>query len=103
MMEGMWEQSGLIAAGADTDSESMKSAMERFNEEVQETVAPERLLVWSVNEGWEPLCEFLEVSVPDTPFPHLNDSKQFAERVIDGALLTLQQWRTQEAAQIAAT
>jgi hypothetical protein len=29
------------------------------------------------------------------PFPHLNDSKEFGERVVDGALLTLQEWRTQ--------
>ena len=38
-----------------------------------------RLLVFEVAQGWEPLCEFLEVPVPDTPFPHLNDSKLFAE------------------------
>ena len=97
MMEGMWEQSGLIADGAATTSESMQSAMESFNQEVQEHVPGERLLVWSVGDGWEPLCEFLELPVPDTPFPHLNDSKEFAERVIDGALLTLRGWREQEA------
>src|SRR5436305_7415401 len=43
MMEGMWEQSGLIADGASTTSESMQSAMERFNQEVQENVPAERL------------------------------------------------------------
>src|SRR5207248_699667 len=35
MMEGMWQQSGLIASGADTTSESMQKAMEQFNQEVQ--------------------------------------------------------------------
>jgi sulfotransferase family protein len=103
MMEQMWQQSGLIADGAATSSDSMKSAMERFNEEVQRTVPPERLLVWSVSDGWEPLCEFLELPIPDTDFPHLNDSNQFAERIIDGALLTLQQWRANEAPPVAAT
>jgi Sulfotransferase domain len=103
MMEQMWQQSGLIADGAATSSDSMKSAMERFNDEVQRTVAPERLLVWSVSDGWEPLCEFLELPIPDTDFPHLNDSNQFAERIIDGALLTLQQWRANEAPPVAAT
>jgi hypothetical protein len=97
MMEGMWQQSGLISQGAETDAESMQNAMERFNQEVQETVPADRLLVWSVSEGWEPLCEFLELPVPDTPFPHLNDSQEFADRVIDGSILALQEWRAQDA------
>ena len=25
-----------------------------------------------MNEGWEPLCQFLEKQVPDKPFPWLN-------------------------------
>ena len=29
-----------------------------------DTVPAERLLVWDPKEGWEPLCEFLEVPVP---------------------------------------
>ena len=33
--------------------------------------------VWSVGDGWEPLCEFLELPVPDTPFPHLHDTNDF--------------------------
>jgi Sulfotransferase domain len=96
LMKQMWRQSGLISNAADTDSESMKRAFERFNEEVQETVPADRLLVWSVSDGWDPLCSFLGVPVPDTPFPHLNDSKEFAERIVDGSLLALQEWRARE-------
>ncbi len=103
MMQEMWHQSGLIDDGADTTAESMMRAMEAFNLEVQENVPSERLLVWSVAEGWEPLCEFLEVPVPETPFPHLNDSKVFAERIVDGALLALSEWRSREASPVAAT
>ena len=29
------------------------------------------------------------------PFPHLNDTKEFQDRVIDGALLVLQAWRAE--------
>ena len=32
----------------------------------------DKLLVYSVKEGWEPLCKFLDVPVPSTPFPHKN-------------------------------
>jgi hypothetical protein len=101
MMREMWQQSGLIDRGAETTSESMRSAMERFNEEVQQNVPADRLLVWSVGDGWEPLCEFMELPVPDTPFPHLNDSKEFGERIVDGALLALQEWRAKDATPVA--
>ena len=73
--------------------------MDRHNEEVQRIVPAERLLVWSVADGWEPLCEFLELPVPDQPFPRVNDSKQFSERIIDGALLAIQRYRAQDADQ----
>ena len=49
----------------------------RFNEhvaEVRDTIAPERLLVFEVADGWEPLCNFLEHPVPEEPFPHINDT-----------------------------
>lgn len=31
---------------------------------------PVQLLEFSVKEGWEPLCAFLGVPVPDEPFPY---------------------------------
>ena len=46
----------------------------RHIEEVKKTIAPGRLLVFDVREGWEPLCRFLEVPVPRDPFPRLNDT-----------------------------
>jgi hypothetical protein len=44
---------------------------------VRRTIAPERLLEFRVSDGWEPLCAFLGVPVPDEPFPHANDREQF--------------------------
>ena len=35
-------------------------------------VPKERLLVWDVRDGWEPLCKFLNKPVPKKPFPELN-------------------------------
>jgi hypothetical protein len=103
MLRGMWRESGLISAGSDTTSEDMASAMEQFNQEVQENIPADRLLVWSVTDGWEPLCEFLELPVPDADFPRVNDSKLFAERLIDGAIGAIQAWRSQEAEPAAAS
>jgi hypothetical protein len=50
----------------------------RFNEhiaEVKERIEPERLLVFEVADGWEPLCQFLELPAPTTDFPHVNDTE----------------------------
>jgi hypothetical protein len=45
--------------------------------DVRAAVPPERLLVFEVAQGWEPLCGFLNVPVPDEPFPHANDAGEF--------------------------
>lgn len=54
----------------------------RHNATVQENVPQDRLLVYDVAQGWEPLCAFLGVPVPATEFPCLNDTKSFQERRI---------------------
>lgn len=49
--------------------------------EVQETVPSDRLLVFDVKQGWEPLCAFLGVPVPEgESFPHVNDAESFQQR-----------------------
>ena len=66
------------------------------NEAVKQTVPADRLLVWEVTDGWEPLCEFLGVPVPEQPLPHANDRATFLDRVIGGALTTLEAWRARQ-------
>jgi creatinine amidohydrolase/Fe(II)-dependent formamide hydrolase-like protein len=68
---------------------------------VKRDVPADRLLVWEAREGWEPLCDFLEVPVPREPFPHANDRETFLGRVIDGALTTLKDWRERNPAAVA--
>jgi len=48
---------------------------EEHIEEVKTSVPPEKLLVFGVKEGWEPLCSFLGLPVPSIPFPNINDRK----------------------------
>ncbi len=64
------------------DKDHAIQVFERHNEEVRRRVPPERLLVYEVKEGWEPLCEFLGVEVPDEPFPHLNDAAEMRRRIL---------------------
>jgi hypothetical protein len=91
-----WGEQGTFAAGR--EPEDLIAQMVAHNEQVKLTVPPERLLVWEVTDGWEPLCEFLEVEVPAEPLPHANDRETFLERVSDGAIGALQQWRESRAA-----
>jgi len=53
----------------------------RHNEAVQREFPPERLLVYKANQGWEPLCRFLSVPVPDAPFPRANTTEEFQQRM----------------------
>jgi sulfotransferase family protein len=93
-----WTDSGTFATSGHERPEQLIAEFERHNAEVKATVPPERLLVWSVSDGWEPLCELLEVPVPDEPLPHANDRETFLGRVIDGALGAISAWREQDRA-----
>lgn len=48
--------------------------------DVCNTIPAERLLVYDVKQGWEPLCEFLSVPVPEIPFPRVNTADAFQQR-----------------------
>jgi len=55
-------------------------AVEVFREHdaaVKAYVPPDRLLVYEVSEGWEPLCRHLSVPVPSDDFPHTNSSSDY--------------------------
>jgi Sulfotransferase domain len=41
----------------------------RWNDKVRSQVPSDRLLVYDVDAGWEPLCRFFGLDVPTEPFP----------------------------------
>lgn len=100
MMKEMWHRAGLFDDGPNTTPEHMAKAFVRRNEELKEALPAERLLVWSAEDGWDPLCEFLEVPVPDQPFPQINDSGHFAEWMIAPALQKIEEYRAAESRQL---
>jgi len=61
------------------DPELYKGRLRRHNLEVREYFRdrPDDLLVIDVtrDQGWEPICAFLGLPVPDVPFPHSNPRK----------------------------
>lgn len=62
------------------DRAFMTDWFKRHNQQVIDALPPERLLVFSAKEGWEPLCSFLGVPVPGAPFPRVNSRDEMAAR-----------------------
>jgi hypothetical protein len=73
----------MIRRGIDPEMRDRDAAIAAFHRqlvEVRAAVPRERLLVFTVGDGWAPLCDFLGVPVPSTPFPRLNDGGDFWSR-----------------------
>lgn len=71
------------------DKAEVTSVYARHVAEVTAQVPADKLLVFSVTEGWEPLCEFLGRPVPDRAFPRVNqrgDTQKYSRRRIAIAL-----------------
>jgi len=63
------------------DRDHAVRAFERHNRAVIDAIPASRLLVYRAGDGWEPLCHFLDVPVPDEDFPHLNDTAWYRARM----------------------
>lgn len=72
------------------DKEHCLQVFAEHYERVRSTVPAERLLVYRVQEGWEPLCRFLGVDVPDEPFPKVN----VGDRLVDNIKTAMRLART---------
>lgn len=70
-----------IFRGPCTDRDVALAAYRKHTEAVRAAIPPGRLLVYDVAEGWEPLCAFLGVAVPEEPFPRTNSTEEFLQRV----------------------
>lgn len=66
----IWERSHK---GTMNDREQAIAHYQRHIADVNAAVPADRLLVFSADQGWEPLCAFLDVPVPEAPFPNVND------------------------------
>jgi hypothetical protein len=63
------------------DRAFMTDYFRRHTEAVKAAIPPERLLVYEVGEGWDRLCAFLAVPVPDQTYPSENSREDFIARV----------------------
>jgi hypothetical protein len=59
------------------DEAGAKAAYEAHNAAVRATIPASRLVEWHPGDGWESLCDALDVAVPESPFPHVNTTADF--------------------------
>ncbi len=69
---------------AHSRQEMQEKARDKFEEHyafVEKVTPSNRLLKFKLEDGWVPLCEFLNKPVPNTEFPRVNDAAALAEIV----------------------
>jgi hypothetical protein len=81
MQEALGTISMAMFGGQLFDKEHCLRVFEQHYDRVRRTVPAERLLVYRVQEGWEPLCRFLGADVPDEPFPRVNVGGDLAHNI----------------------
>ena len=57
-----------------------EAVFERHTAHVKAAAPADRLIVYEVGSGWQPLCDALGVPVPDIPFPKTNTTEEFRNR-----------------------
>ncbi|KAI9276984.1 hypothetical protein BDA99DRAFT_532072 [Phascolomyces articulosus] len=84
LIQDLWCLTFVNGAVTDPEDESplfdRKNMIQCYNahiKQVKETIPSERLLIMSMEEGWEPLCKFLGKPIPNVPFPVTNSRLAF--------------------------
>ena len=63
------------------DEQFAKKVYREHIEDVKKSVRAENLLLMDVKEGWQPLCEFLNVELPAEEFPRTNTKSMYQKRL----------------------
>ncbi|CAH8429112.1 unnamed protein product [Schistosoma turkestanicum] len=64
-------------------NDQLKNAFLTWNQEVIDYVPKDRLLIFNPQDGWKPLCEFLNIPIPyNVPFPHLNKRQDLRNNLL---------------------
>lgn len=66
-----------VFGGRIEDPAHAVACFDAHNQQVIDTVPAEQLLIYRPGDGWEPLCAFLDVPVPEAPYPRVNSTADF--------------------------
>ena len=83
---------GRSHKGTMVDKEEAIAYYQNHIEEVKAKVPPEKLLIFSADQGWEPLCKFLGKDIPNMDFPNVNNREEIKKTIsgiVKGAYIIL--------------
>ena len=78
---GRWTEGWMRAH---SQQEMQEKARDKYREHyalVENAMSPERLLKFKLEDGWAPLCKFLEKPLPDVEFPRVNEAAALKEKL----------------------
>lgn len=76
----VWGPEGFFR-GRFQDRDYAIARYEEHSEDVRKGVPAERLIDYSVTQGWEPICTALGTPIPEQPFPTVNEREEKARMV----------------------
>ncbi|XP_077972171.1 uncharacterized protein LOC120339558 [Styela clava] len=65
------------------NKELLKLKYRAHNAHVIQNAPSDKLLIYKVTDGWDPICKFLGVPVPNKPFPHKNKGGKYVIDIIN--------------------
>ena len=72
---------GGLYGAVDSGEETAVRFFTEWQQQVKADIPADRLLVFEVKDGWEPLCQFLGLPVPQEPFPNVNDTAEVQQTI----------------------
>lgn len=69
-----------VFMGKMDDMDHCIKILKAHEKSVIESVPKDQLLVFQADQGWAPLCEFLDCELPDEAYPHTNTTEDFLTR-----------------------
>jgi len=67
--------------GRPADRDHAISVYNRNINDVLTTVPPDQLLVHNLGDGWEPLCQWLDLAIPEVDYPRGNTTSDFVKAI----------------------
>lgn len=65
----------------DEARDNMRKVYDGHHRLLREKLPAEQLLLYTMGEGWGPLCQFLGKPVPEMPFPRVNERAEMVARL----------------------
>jgi hypothetical protein len=71
----------VVFGGKPGDRSHAISVFEKNTADVKAAFSPDRLLVYELGSGWQPLCDFFAIPIPSVPYPSVNSTEHFNDRM----------------------